>query len=195
MAVAPGDGGGMDEQATDRYSAVLAEADAERAAAAMAIAATTYASVSLADRLRGSLGETITARTHSTEAAASGLTGRLAEVALEGFVLQTAPGKAHVVTWGGIESIAGLLAGHRTVDDSEPARGLTRILYPAAGCDLTLAPLSGQPQSGRLLRVGSDHVELRTGRGLLVAGFTAISWLTCPVGDQFESSGSGLSLR
>ena len=169
------EGGAVD----DEYSRYLAEADAHTAADAMAAATAGYAAVGLADRLRASRGVRVAIRTTAGEEV---LAGAVADVAPDAVMLiDRGTASVWVLMVAAVESISGATPGHRVAADRvERRRSTGALLRPAAGSLVTLA-LVGRRTTGRLDRVGADHLELREGSVPLLIPFSAIAWVRAPL--------------
>jgi hypothetical protein len=167
--------GGVD----DEYSRYLAEADAHAAADAMAAATAVYAGVGLADRLRDAIGVGVAIRTTAGEEA---LAGTVAEVASGGVaVIDRSTASLWVIMLGAVESISGVTPGHRLAADPVERRRSTGALLRGAAGSLVTIGLPGRRISGRLDRVGADHLQVNEASVPLLLPFTAMAWVRVPL--------------
>ncbi len=182
------------EGAYDGYSAVLAEADADRDAAAMAVADGVYARATIADRFRHALGVTVALHTRACGMDDEPIAGAVAAVSSDAVLIHR-PGAAFgwIVMLHSLESAAGLPAGHRrAAGAAQEAWSARSMLRRAADCDVVVA-LGGRRTAGRLERVGADHVQVSSAAGSAIVPLAAIGWVKVPIEPQLESSVSGLS--
>jgi hypothetical protein len=169
----------MDDGMHDRFAAVLAEAETEQAANAMAVATAVYASVTLADRFRAAQGMSVAVVTRAAALAVQAgqePVGRVVDVAADAVVIESGAAR-WVVPLGAIETVRGLPAGHRPAGSSALGRlGLGHLLRPLCGEQVLIA--SGTSRyAGSLQRIGSDHLELGGTRGSTVVAMSCVAWI------------------
>ena len=156
----------------DRFVRVLAEADAEQAADAAAVAVAVYAEIGLADRLRSAIDMTVVLQVAGTP-----VVGTVDEVNAETVTLRGAGNRRWLVRLAAIDEVRGLPSGHRAATGGLGQRlGLSAALRRLAGDGVVVA-FAGQRSGGRLRRVGADHIELDTGEGFVVIAFRSIAWV------------------
>lgn len=158
----------------DNYSAVLAELDAELAADAMAVAAGVYATVSLADRLRASVGGPVRVAVRGLD---QGVSGTVVDV-VDDAVLLAAHAADWVVWLAGIEEVGGLAAGHLPdASKGRSGRSAGRLLRRFAGHRVRLGSHRGEVEA-IVRRVGADHLEV--GPGATLVPFPALLFVCGP---------------
>ena len=161
----------------DLFDAALAEHEAELLADSRAVAAAVYAEVGIIDRFRAAQGFSV-----SVEVGGLGVSGRVAECAADGVVIEDA-GTVWVIPLGAVIAVRGLPAEHL------PPTGVLqrRVRLPMLirrHCQIGAPVELGMPQRrirGHLLRVGADHVECRGAAGPEVLALPWLQWLSCPV--------------
>ncbi len=179
----------------DSYSRMLADVDAEALANAMAVAASVYSGVGLADRLRGSLGVTIAIETAAEQPDGEVLVGRLTDVVGDAVALLDPSAQSlWVVLLSAMRTARGLTAGHRPppLRPTQARRTVAGLLRPVIGCSVTVA-LPERRMRGRLVRVGADHAELLADDASVLVPFQAVCWVRTPLIDVDAGSLAGRS--
>jgi hypothetical protein len=169
----------MNDGLHERFAAVLAEAESEQAANAMAVATAVYASVSLADRFRAATGLSVAVVTRAAGVAGQPgqePVGRVVDVGADAVLIESGAAR-WVVPLRSIETVRGLPAGHRPAGSSALGRlGLGHLLRPLCGDQVLIA--SGTSRySGVLQRIGSDHLELAGPTGGTVVAMSCVAWI------------------
>lgn len=159
----------------ERFSSVLAEAEAEQMADARAVAEAVYAEVSLADRLRAGLGLTVVLRIRGGPA--QPLVGTLTDINREAVTVDGPGARRWVIRSGALELVRGLPDRFRPDTGSVPGRlGLAASLRPLVGQRVTCT-VGERCEAGLLRRVGRDHLELMTTDGCAVVALGAVGWV------------------
>lgn len=170
----------------DRYSAVLAESDADLAANAMSIAVGVYSRVPLQHRLLAAAGLAVSVRTTPPPPQGQAIVGVVADVCAEAVQIDGPPGSpSWFVPLRSIDLVSGLPRGHREASALQRRRSAAALLRPLAGSQVTIALPDG-PLTGVLERIGADHIELRQG----LVPFTAIGWIR--YGQSVDVQGHGV---
>ena len=161
---------------SDGYSTVLAEAEADRSASAMAIADAVYAAVGLRHRFQEAIGVAVALETAACLPGEEPIVGVVSDAGSDAVAISGSR-SLWVVPLASVEVVRGLPLGHRhPIGAVAQRRSMAALLRALTGSDLTIALRKGR-LVGRLERIGVDHVQFRVASGNAVVPFPAIGWV------------------